>query len=78
MTSLPIRLAETQAPRYTSYPTAPHFTAAVDGDVYRQWLAELPGGAPLSLYLHVPYCRPLCWYCGCHTAVANDDQRSAA
>lgn len=54
-------------PRYTSYPTAPHFTGAVDEATYRGWLAALPADTPLSLYLHVPYCRTLCWYCGCST-----------
>ena len=78
MTRLPIRLAEAQAPRYTSYPTAPHFGPAVDGAVYRDWLAALPAETPLSLYLHVPFCHQLCWYCGCHTAVANGYQRIAA
>lgn len=75
MTSIPIRLAEAQAPRYTSYPTAPHFNASVDGALYRQWLQELPAEAPLSLYLHVPFCHQLCWYCGCHTGVANSYKR---
>ena len=42
MTSLPIRLAEARAPRYTSYPTVPHFSAAVEGAAYRDWLAALP------------------------------------
>jgi len=78
MTAIPIRLAEAQAPRYTSYPTAPHFNASVDGAVYREWLQALPAEAPLSLYLHVPFCHQLCWYCGCHTGVANGYQRIAA
>ncbi len=78
MTSIPIRLAEAQAPRYTSYPTAPHFSEAVGGSLYRSWLKELRYDAPLSLYLHVPFCHQLCWYCGCHTAVANDYKRVAA
>ncbi|MEQ8356131.1 MAG: oxygen-independent coproporphyrinogen III oxidase [Kiloniellaceae bacterium] len=78
MTSLPIRLAEARAPRYTSYPTAPHFSAAVEGAVYRDWLESLPAETPLSLYLHVPFCHQLCWYCGCHTAVAKDYKRVAA
>ncbi|WP_340119364.1 oxygen-independent coproporphyrinogen III oxidase [Pelagibius sp. 7325] len=78
MTAIPIRLAEAQAPRYTSYPTAPHFNASVDGTVYREWLRELPAEAPLSLYLHVPFCHQLCWYCGCHTGVANGYQRIGA
>ena len=78
MASIPIRLAEAQAPRYTSYPTAPHFNGSVEGALYRQWLADLPADAPLSLYLHVPFCHQLCWYCGCHTAVANGYKRIGA
>jgi oxygen-independent coproporphyrinogen-3 oxidase len=61
-----------RVPRYTSYPTAPHFTAAIDEDVYRAWLAELSRGGPLSLYIHVPFCQTLCWYCGCHTRGTMD------
>ena len=78
MTSIPIRLAEAQAPRYTSYPTAPHFSEAVGSGIYRNWLRELHFDQPLSLYLHVPFCHQLCWYCGCHTAVANNYERIAA
>lgn len=54
-------------PRYTSYPTAPHFHAGVGGATYARWLRALPSGATLSLYLHIPYCDRLCWFCGCHT-----------
>jgi len=54
-------------PRYTSYPTAPHFGSAVGPPTYAAWLSELPDEATLSVYLHVPYCREICWYCGCHT-----------
>jgi oxygen-independent coproporphyrinogen-3 oxidase len=60
-------LAEQSVPRYTSYPTAPHFAAAVGSDTYAAWLAELPPSQALSLYLHVPFCAELCLYCGCHT-----------
>ncbi len=66
--------AERQAPRYTSYPTAPHFTSLVNAELVRHWLAELPSTDTLSLYLHVPYCRQLCWYCGCNTYAARREE----
>ena len=56
-------------PRYTSYPTSPHFTEAVGPEFMLGWLAALPARVPLSLYLHVPFCDSLCWFCGCHTKV---------
>ena len=58
-------------PRYTSYPTAPHFAAAVDGHTYADWLRALPADTALSLYLHVPFCAQLCLFCGCHTAAVH-------
>jgi oxygen-independent coproporphyrinogen III oxidase len=58
-------------PRYTSYPTAPHFGPGVNDAVYGSWLRDLPAGSRASVYLHVPFCASLCWYCGCHTTVVR-------
>lgn len=60
-------------PRYTSYPTAPHFSPAIGEADYRQWLRSIPVRQPASIYLHVPFCRSMCWYCGCHTSVTKRD-----
>ncbi|WP_407114327.1 oxygen-independent coproporphyrinogen III oxidase [Bradyrhizobium sp. LMG 9283] len=60
-------------PRYTSYPTTPHFSSDIGEADYRQWLGSLPAEEPISIYLHVPFCRSMCWYCGCHTSVTKRD-----
>ncbi len=60
-----------RVPRYTSYPTAPHFSAAIDAAVYRGWLAALDPGQGLSLYFHIPFCDSMCWFCGCYTKIVS-------
>ncbi len=72
-TPLDLKYATRSVPRYTSYPTAPHFDASVTSEVYRGWLGSLDASAPISVYLHVPYCRTICHYCGCHTKGARKD-----
>lgn len=65
-------------PRYTSYPTAPHFAPLAESAVYGEWLQALDPEAALSLYLHVPFCSALCLFCGCHTTIVNRPQPIAA
>ena len=65
--------ATRSVPRYTSYPTAPHFSEAVDSEQYSGWLRALDPDEPVSLYVHVPFCRQLCWYCGCNMKLATRD-----
>jgi len=60
-----------RVPRYTSYPTAPHFTAEVDSATYGAWLSQLDQDAPLSVYVHIPFCDEMCWFCGCWTKIVK-------
>lgn len=73
-----IAIYDRPVPRYTSYPTAPHFHAGIDPATVADWLRALPVEAPLSLYLHVPFCRQMCWYCGCNTQIVARPQPIAA
>jgi oxygen-independent coproporphyrinogen III oxidase len=60
------RYSET-APRYTSYPTAPHFHTGVGPETVAGWMQTIGEDEELSLYLHIPFCDRLCWFCACHT-----------
>lgn len=65
-------------PRYTSYPTAAQFGDAVGAPAMADRLDRVEADAPLSLYLHIPYCHDICWYCGCNTGAANKAHRLSA
>ena len=65
------KYARLSVPRYTSYPTAPHFQSHFREATYRSWLASLNPDEPISLYLHIPFCRAMCWYCGCNMKLAH-------
>ncbi|MCF6272665.1 MAG: oxygen-independent coproporphyrinogen III oxidase [Rhodobacteraceae bacterium] len=60
-------LFKKNVPRYTSYPTAPHFHADVGRAQFGEWLAGLDPNKPVSLYIHIPFCERLCWFCACRT-----------
>lgn len=77
-----LRRYDVAGPRYTSYPTADRFVEAFTADDYAQALTMRRGGAaamnlPLSLYLHIPFCESLCYYCACNKIITKHHDRAA-
>jgi oxygen-independent coproporphyrinogen-3 oxidase len=68
-------LLSRNVPRYTSYPTAAEFREDVGPSALMEALDKIGSDEPVSLYVHIPYCQQICWYCGCNTGAANKAQR---
>lgn len=66
-------LFDARVPRYTSYPTAPQFSSELRGNTLTSWIQQIRPNSEVSLYLHVPFCRRLCWFCACRTQGTSSD-----
>jgi len=78
-----LRRLDVPGPRYTSYPTADRFVEAFGPEDYRQALRQRAAGArvggvpPLSIYVHIPFCESVCYYCACNKIVTRHHERAA-
>jgi oxygen-independent coproporphyrinogen-3 oxidase len=73
-----LRRFDVPGPRYTSYPTADRFIEAFDADAFAGWLrsrAVMPA-RPLSLYVHIPFCNTICYYCACNKVITRDHSKA--
>lgn len=66
-------LFDARVPRYTSYPTAPYFGSDIGPSDFVRWIEAIPEDSAVSLYIHVPFCRRLCWFCACRTQGTTSD-----
>lgn len=71
-----IRRLDKNGPRYTSYPTADRFTETFNAESYSRWLSKREH-RPLSLYIHIPFCNTLCFYCACNKVITKDRSKAA-
>ncbi|MBI5659868.1 MAG: oxygen-independent coproporphyrinogen III oxidase [Nitrosomonadales bacterium] len=74
-----IRRLDKNGPRYTSYPTADRFVEEFNAESYRSWMAKREIGGisrPLSLYVHIPFCNTLCFYCACNKIITKDRSKA--
>lgn len=71
-------LLQRPVPRYTSYPTAADFRTDVGAAAHEEALRAVKPCTPLSVYVHIPFCEDICWYCGCNTARSNKRGRLSA
>ena len=67
-------------PRYTSYPTAPCWTEDFTAADYEERLraAAARGDEPISLYVHLPFCKSMCWFCGCSVVITQETDKAEA
>ena len=72
-----LRRHDVNGPRYTSYPTADRFVEAYQSLQHVQALAQRGTAQPLSLYLHIPFCEQLCYYCACNKIITKHHERAA-
>jgi oxygen-independent coproporphyrinogen-3 oxidase len=75
-----IRRFDSLGPRYTSYPTADRFNTQFNSETYIRYLeerAKAQNKSPLSLYIHIPFCASLCYYCACNKVITKDRSKSA-
>lgn len=75
-----IRRFDSSGPRYTSYPTADRFVSEFNQEHYQQYLtgrATAKSNPPLSVYVHLPFCESLCYFCACNKIITQDHSRSA-